>query len=97
MGHYQAILARKPCYLGALTNLGAVHERRGEVEAGIQSYERAIACDPGYANAYRNLGAALARKGELRRALEVLRKAKTLAPGDAELDAAIAELERLTR
>ncbi|HEY7697510.1 MAG TPA: tetratricopeptide repeat protein, partial [Vicinamibacteria bacterium] len=97
MGHYQAILARKPCYLGALTNLGAVHERRGEVEAGIQSYERAIACDPGYANAYRNLGAALARRGDLRRALEVLRKAKTLAPGDAELDAAIAELERLTR
>ncbi len=95
--HYEAILARSPCYLGALTNLGAVHERRGRVDEGIRAYESAIACDPGYANAYRNLGAALARKGQLRRALEALRKAKSLAPEDPELDAAIAELESLTR
>jgi tetratricopeptide (TPR) repeat protein len=95
--HYEAILHRSPCYLGALTNLGAVHERRGNVDEGIRFYERAIGCDPEYANAYRNLGAALARKGELRRALEVLRKAKSLAPGDSELDSAIAELEGLTR
>ncbi|HJS74183.1 MAG TPA: tetratricopeptide repeat protein, partial [Vicinamibacteria bacterium] len=97
MAHYQAILARTPCYLGALTNLGAAHERRGNVEEGIRAYERAIQCDSTYVNAYRNLGAALARKGDLGRALEALRKARTLAPGDAELDAAIAELERLTR
>jgi len=95
--HYEAILHRSPCYLGALTNLGAVHERQGNVDEGIRSYERAIGCDPGYANAYRNLGGALARKGDLRRALEVLRKAKRLAPGDQELDAAIAELESLKR
>ncbi len=95
--HYEAILARTPCYLGALTNVGAVHEREGNVDEGIRSYERAIGCDPEYANAYRNLGAALARKGDLRRALEVLRKAKRLAPEDSELDSAIAELESLTR
>jgi len=95
--HYEAILDRSPCYVGALTNLGAVHERRGEVDDGIHSYERAIACDPEYANAYRNLGAALARKGDLRRALEALRNAKRLAPEDPELDSAIAELESLTR
>jgi arylsulfatase A-like enzyme/tetratricopeptide (TPR) repeat protein len=95
--HYEAILHRSPCYLGALTNLGAVHERQGNVDEGIRSYERAIGCDPEYANAYRNLGGALARKGDLRRALEVLRKAKRLAPGDQELDAAIAELESLKR
>jgi tetratricopeptide (TPR) repeat protein len=97
MKHYQAILSRTPCYLGALTNLGAILERRGSADEGIRCYERAIACDSGYASAYRNLGAALARKGELRRALETLRKAKSLSPGDKELDAAIAELERLTR
>jgi tetratricopeptide (TPR) repeat protein len=95
--HYQAILARTPCYLGALTNLGAAHERMGNAEEGIRAYESAIQCDPGYANAYRNLGAALARKGDLTRALEALRKAKSLAPDDDELDAAIAELEGLTR
>jgi len=95
--HYEAILARTPCYLGALTNLGAVYERQGNVDEGIRSYERAIGCDPAYASAYRNLGAALARNGDLRRALEVLRKAKRLAPGDSELDSAIAELESLTR
>jgi len=95
--HYEAILHRSPCYLGALTNLGAVHERQGNVDEGIRSYERAIGCDPEYANAYRNLGAALARKGDLRRALEVLRKAKRLALEDTELDSAIAELESLTR
>jgi hypothetical protein len=52
---------------------------------------------PDYSRAYRNLGAALARKADLRRALEALRKAKSLAPGDLELDAAIDELEGLTR
>jgi tetratricopeptide (TPR) repeat protein len=95
--HYEAIRNRSPCYLGALTNLGAVYERQGNVEEGILFYERAIGCDAEYANAYRNLGAALARKRDLRRALEVLRKAKRLAPADSELDAAIAELESLTR
>lgn len=95
--HYEALLARTPCYLGALTNLGAVHETQGNVDEGIRSYERAIGCDPGYANAYRNLGAALARKGDLRRALEALRNAKRLASEDPELDSAIAELESLTR
>jgi tetratricopeptide (TPR) repeat protein len=97
MRHYEAILARTPCYLGALTNLGAVYERQGNVEEGIRSYDRAIECDPAYANAYRNLGAALARKGDLRGAIDALRKAKSLAPGDSELDEAIAELESLTR
>jgi arylsulfatase A-like enzyme/Flp pilus assembly protein TadD len=97
MRHYQAILARTPCYLGALTNLGAIYERRGDVDEGIRRYETAIRCDPEYANAYRNLGAALARKGDLKRALEALRKARSLSPGDEELRAAIAELESLTR
>ncbi|HEY7699738.1 MAG TPA: sulfatase-like hydrolase/transferase, partial [Vicinamibacteria bacterium] len=97
MKHYQAILSRTPCYLGAHTNLGAILEKRGNADEGIGHYERAIACDPQYGSAYRNLGAALARKGELRRALETLRKAKALSPGDKELDAAIAELESLTR
>jgi tetratricopeptide (TPR) repeat protein len=97
MRHYEAILARTPCYLGALTNLGAAHERRGNVDEGIRHYERAIGCDPGYASAYRNLGAALARKGDLKRALEALRKAMSLSPDDEELRAAIAELERIER
>jgi tetratricopeptide (TPR) repeat protein len=97
MRHYQAILARTPCYLGALTNLGALHERLGDPDSGIRAYERAIQCDAGYANAYRNLGAALARKGEIPRAIETLRKAKRLAPDDVDLDAAIAELESLRR
>jgi arylsulfatase A-like enzyme/Flp pilus assembly protein TadD len=97
MAHYRAILARTPCYLGALTNLGAAYERSGKVDEGIRAYESAIECDPGYANAYRNLGAALARKGDLRRALETLRKARELGPRDPELDSAIAELESLTR
>jgi Flp pilus assembly protein TadD len=97
MGRYEAIVHRSPCYLGALTNLGAVYERFGRVDEAIRSYEAAIACDANYAQAYRNLGATLARKGGLRRALEVLRKAKKLAPGDTELDGAIAELESLTR
>jgi tetratricopeptide (TPR) repeat protein len=97
MKHYQAILARTPCYLGALTNVGAAHEQRGNADEGIRAYETAIRCDPGYGKAYRNLGAALARKGELKRALDALRQAKRLTPADAELDAAIAELESLTR
>jgi arylsulfatase A-like enzyme/Flp pilus assembly protein TadD len=97
IGHYRAILDRTPCYLGALTNLGAAHERQGRVEDGLRAYERAIECDPEYGTAYRNLGAALAREGELSRALAMLRKARTLSPPDAELDGAIAELEHLTR
>jgi tetratricopeptide (TPR) repeat protein len=86
-----------PCYLGALTNLGAIHERSGNAEEAIRSYESAIRCDASYAAAYRNLGAALARKGDLRKALEALRKAKRLAPEDRELGEAIAELEGMMR
>jgi arylsulfatase A-like enzyme/Flp pilus assembly protein TadD len=95
--HYRAILDRSPCYLGALTNLGAAYERLGTVDDGLRAYERAIECDPKYGNAYRNLGAALARNGELSRALAILRRARSLSPPDAELDAAITELEKLTR
>jgi arylsulfatase A-like enzyme/Flp pilus assembly protein TadD len=95
--HYEAILRRMPCYLGALTNLGAIHERSGNAEEAIRSYESAIRCDASYAAAYRNLGAALARKGDLRKALEALRKAKRLAPEDRELGEAIAELEGMMR
>jgi arylsulfatase A-like enzyme/Flp pilus assembly protein TadD len=94
---YEAILGRSPCYLGALTNLGAIYERSNRVDEAIDSYEKAIRCDAGYGSAYRNLGAALARKGEIRRALDVLRKALALLPDDVELKAAIAELEGMLR
>ncbi len=63
--HYETILRRTPCYLGALTNLGAVYERQKRADDAIRSYENAIRCDDRYPAAYRNLGAALARKGEL--------------------------------
>jgi choline-sulfatase len=96
-GHYEAILRRSPCYLGALTNLGAIHERVGKVDDAIRAYESAIRCDPSYANAYRNLGAALARQGEIRRALEALRNAQRLLPEDRELAAGISELEKIIR
>jgi choline-sulfatase len=95
--HYEAILHRSPCYLGALTNLGAVYERIGKRDEAIRSYEREIQCDPSYASAYRNLGAALARNGEIRRALEALRNARRLLPEDRELAAGIAELEKMIR
>jgi tetratricopeptide (TPR) repeat protein len=93
--HYEAILGRSPCYLGALTNLGAIYEQDGRVDDAIRSYETAIRCDASYPAAYRNLGAALARRGEIRRALEALRNAQRLQPDDRELRAAIDELERM--
>jgi tetratricopeptide (TPR) repeat protein len=95
--HYEVILRRSPCYLGALTNRGAVDERTGRVDEALRSYEKAIACDPAYANAYKNLGAGLARKGELSRALQVLRQAQRLAPEDRELAEAVLELESVVR
>ncbi|HSF19877.1 MAG TPA: sulfatase-like hydrolase/transferase [Vicinamibacteria bacterium] len=94
---YRSILARTPCYSGALLNAGAGYERLGRVEEAIRSYETAIRCDSSYASAYRNLGAALARKGELRRALDALRKARELMPDDREVAAAVLELESLLR
>jgi choline-sulfatase len=97
MDHYQTIVRRTPCYLGALTNLGAVYERLGRADDAIRSYESAIRCDDRYAAGYRNLGAALARKGDLKRALDTLEKAERLLPDDRELKDALAELRRMTR
>ncbi len=61
---YQQTLEIDPCHKQALSNLGAVLARRGELAPAIVCYQRALAIDPGFGECWFNLANALRRAGE---------------------------------
>ena len=62
--------------------LGEAHLLNGEVDAGIQEYEKAVALTPSSAAAQAGLGGAYARAGQIEAAVERFLRAIQLEPGN---------------
>lgn len=61
---YQAILGRDPGNPEALTHIGNIAFRRGDVDRALLYYEEALRGDPAYAHALWDKGIALRAKGD---------------------------------
>ena len=67
-----------PRYAPAFVAIGALDERRGNLEAAVTAYGRAVDIDGDRADSWYALGDALARLGRLEPARDALRRALTL-------------------
>ena len=67
-----------PRYAPAFVAIGALDERRGNLEAAVTAYGRAVDIDGDRADSWYALGDALARLGRLEPARDTLRRALTL-------------------
>jgi hypothetical protein len=88
---YEAALRHNPANSTALSNLGMIHERRGQLTRARDHYERAIAANPNNGFAHNNLGVLLLKSGDNRAARPVLERAAELNP---TLSVAFANLAR---
>jgi tetratricopeptide (TPR) repeat protein len=71
---FQRALVLDTALAAAWTNLGTIHERRGERGAAREAYERALALDPDQAEARFDLANLLADVGELELAIAEYRR-----------------------
>ncbi|MDP4064448.1 Beta-barrel assembly-enhancing protease [Rhodobacteraceae bacterium IMCC1909] len=63
---------------------GAVLKGLGQLDASVESYNKAIAIKPNYADAYNNMGNALKEQGKLQEAIEAFNNALAIKPDHAE-------------
>jgi tetratricopeptide (TPR) repeat protein len=82
---FQRALALDPALAAAWTNLGNVHERRGERGAARAAYEKALGLDPEQPEARYNLANLLVDVGEVELALAEYRRVLAQAPGFADV------------
>jgi tetratricopeptide (TPR) repeat protein len=82
---FQRALALDPALAAAWTNLGNIHERRGETGAAQKDYERALALDPDQPEARFNLANLLADVGAVELALAEYRRVAAQAPDFADV------------
>lgn len=72
---YEEILASAPNTYKALTNLGSIELKFGNLEACIQLISKSLEIEPNQLNAYNNLGLAFQSQNRLNEALENFEKA----------------------
>jgi tetratricopeptide (TPR) repeat protein/SAM-dependent methyltransferase len=77
---YRRLLALRPDFPEALSNLGVALKDLGRIEEAIAAFRQATAVRPDYAEAYSNLGVALKAAGRLDDAVAACRQAARLAP-----------------
>src|SRR5262249_53051866 len=77
----QRALGLDPALAAAWTNLGNIHERRGERGAARTAYEKALALDPEQPEARYNLANVLADIGAIDLALAEYRRVVAQVPG----------------
>ncbi|WP_392533022.1 tetratricopeptide repeat protein [Nostoc sp. C117] len=77
---YRQILAIDPKYIDALTNLGSLLKRLGQVEEAIAIYRQGLALKPESAETWFNLGNALQEIGQLEAAESAFKQTLQLKP-----------------
>ena len=95
---YRKALELDPTLANAVTNLGNIAYRRGDLEGAAKAYQRALAIDPNQPEAHYNLGYLRLEDGARESALSHFERALALDPGfaDAHFNVALtlSELER---
>lgn len=98
---YRQILAINPKYIDALTNLGSLLKRLGQVEEAIAIYHQGLALKPESAETWFNLGNALQEIGQLEAAESAFQQAVQLKPNlgiaHFKLGKVLQEQEKLTQ
>jgi tetratricopeptide (TPR) repeat protein len=81
--YYKRVLAFKPDYADAHSNLGTLLWAQGRIDEAVAHYEQALLFDPGHANAHNNLGLALVQRGKIDDAIAHYERALVFDPGHA--------------
>jgi len=81
---FKTVIAIKPDYAEAHSNLGNVLKDQGKLEEAIEAYNKALSLKPDYAEAYNNMGNILMDQGKLEGATEAYNKALSLKPDYAD-------------
>jgi tetratricopeptide (TPR) repeat protein len=81
---FQRVIAIKPDYAEAYSNMGNALQDQGKLEEAIEVYIKALSLKPDYAEAYNNMGNVLLDQGKLEEAIEAFNKALSLTPDYSE-------------
>jgi len=84
VGLIRQAIALNPSFPAALSNLGEVLRRQGELDEAIVCFQRALAISPDFPAALGNLGLALTQAGQYEQAIMALRRAVALKSDFAE-------------
>lgn len=87
---YLSILKKAPANPEAVTHLGNIASRRGDLEAALRNYDEALRSDPSYIHALWDKALALRDKGDDVGAIRVWEAFGHLVPADSQ-DAATAK------
>ncbi len=85
VAHYEAVLKQTGNHPGALINLGAIRESRGNHSEALDCYRRAVAADPRSLPANYNLGRMLRTSGQPARAVTHLAAALAMSPDSVQV------------
>ena len=81
---YNEILKKNPNYVGALNNLGILHNQFGNNQKAINCYEKAIQINPNHVDAHNNLGILHNQFGNNQKAINCYEKAIQINPNHVD-------------
>jgi tetratricopeptide (TPR) repeat protein len=84
--HNLEIATLNPADASAHYNLGLIYQQRGEIEAAVNSFQRAIEIDPEDADSHYQLGRIKRERGQLTEALSHFEKVVSLAPAHSQYE-----------
>jgi tetratricopeptide (TPR) repeat protein len=93
---FRELLQENPTLADAYTGMGAVHEKRGDLELAEPAYARAVALDPGDFTAVSSHGRVLEALGRMRDAVLAYQRALVIRPRDLGSNLAMSRLMTLT-
>lgn len=88
---WRDVAGKQPRNARAHVNVGALLERRGDLDGAVEAYQRALTIDNEYADAHYNLSVALLRLGRTEEAEKHLREALRIAPEDPGANVALGD------
>jgi tetratricopeptide (TPR) repeat protein len=80
----QQLLTTFPSSVTLFNIIGAAHQGLGQLDAAVDSFERALSIKPDYVEAYNNMGATLTDQGKPEKALKALKESLAIKPYNAE-------------
>ena len=93
---FRELLQENPTLADAYTGLGAVHEKKGELELAEPAYARAVTLDPGDFTAASSHGRVLEALGRIKDSVLAYQRALMIRPRDLDSNLAMSRLMALT-
>lgn len=93
---FRELLQENPTLADAYTGMGAVHEKKGELELAEPAYARAVTLDPGDFTAASSHGRVLEALGRIKDSVLAYQRALMIRPRDLDANLAMSRLMALT-